>query len=283
MSNQIACKKFPGKPIFRTNGDEAHLFGLEPNFGCCTANFNQGWPKLALSTFAYNDNEIINVIPLPCLLKTDDFSIEVISEYPFKNDVTYKIKAEKPFNFAVRLPSFIKNLTVDNQLITTPLEENLYFNVKKGERIINVRFTATPQILTRPHGLNCVKYGSLIFSLPIDYKAEKLEYERNGVERKLPYCDYEYLPLTDFHYALFDKTLTVEERTVDKIPFSSKKPPLVLKCKAVKIDWGYEDGYDSVCAKTPRDTKPVGEPEEKELYPYGCAKLRITEIPFAKN
>jgi hypothetical protein len=219
---------------------------------------------------------------LPCLLKTDDFSIEVISEYPFKNDVTYKIQTEKPFNFAVRLPSFIKNLTIDGKALT-PYEENLYFNVEKGERIINVRFAAEPQILTRPHGLNCVKYGSLIFSLPIDYKAEKLEYERNGVERKFPYCDYEYLQLTDFNYALFDKTLTVEERTIDEIPFSSKKPPLVLKCKAVKIDWGYEDGYDSVCAKTPRDTKPVSEPEERELYPYGCAKLRITEIPFAKK
>ena len=44
MVNQIACIRFPGRSMFRTNNEEAHLFGLEPNFGCCTANFNQGWP-----------------------------------------------------------------------------------------------------------------------------------------------------------------------------------------------------------------------------------------------
>ncbi|MCI8554688.1 MAG: hypothetical protein HFJ80_07075 [Clostridiales bacterium] len=51
MANQIACMRFPGKPFFRTNSNESNLFGLEPNFGCCTANFNQGWPKFALHAF----------------------------------------------------------------------------------------------------------------------------------------------------------------------------------------------------------------------------------------
>ena len=74
-----------------------------------------------------------------------------------------------------------------------------------------------------------------------------------------------------------------EEREVDQVPFSSQNPPIVIKCEVVKIDWGYEDGYDSVCAKIPNDLTPISNIEEKQLYPYGCAKLRITEIPFAKR
>ena len=49
MVNQIDCTPFPGRSHFRTNNSEVHRFGLEPHFDCCTANFGQGYPKLALS------------------------------------------------------------------------------------------------------------------------------------------------------------------------------------------------------------------------------------------
>lgn len=52
MTNQVCCSVMEeGRVVFGTNSGESHLFGLEPNFGCCTANFNQAWPKFALSTF----------------------------------------------------------------------------------------------------------------------------------------------------------------------------------------------------------------------------------------
>ena len=38
MTNQPQCTRFPNREQpFGTNGPESHLFGLEPNFGCCTA------------------------------------------------------------------------------------------------------------------------------------------------------------------------------------------------------------------------------------------------------
>ncbi|MBO5069982.1 MAG: glycoside hydrolase family 127 protein, partial [Roseburia sp.] len=89
MSNQISCERFPNRPVFRTNGPEAHLFGLEPNYGCCTANFNQAWPKFALSAFMHRGNEVLSAIPVTSVLKTDDISVTLETNYPFENTLSY--------------------------------------------------------------------------------------------------------------------------------------------------------------------------------------------------
>ena len=47
QANQVLCSL--SKRRWETNGPESNLFGLEPNFGCCTANMHQGWPKLVAS------------------------------------------------------------------------------------------------------------------------------------------------------------------------------------------------------------------------------------------
>ena len=48
QANQVVCKVFDD-PIWTNNSGESNTFGLEPNYGCCTANFSQGWPKFANS------------------------------------------------------------------------------------------------------------------------------------------------------------------------------------------------------------------------------------------
>ena len=279
MSNQIACRKFPGKPVFRTNNEEAHLFGLEPNFGCCTSNFNQAWPKLTISSFMHSENTVISAIPVPSSLKTEDISLTLKTEYPFKNKLEYTVNAKKSFAFKVRIPSFAKNLSVDGK--AHPVCDELSFDIVAGEtKSISIEFSAEPKIIDRPHGLKSVSYGSLVFSLPIAYEKKMLEYERNGVKRKYPYCDYEYIPKSEWSYALSSPIFEAEEREVADVPFSSQNPPVVLTAEVKPICWGLEDGYESVCAKVPESRTPMGEAKKIELYPYGCAKLRITELPL---
>lgn len=280
LSNQIACITFPGKPIFRTNGKEAHLFGLEPNFGCCTANFNQGWPKLTLSAFMHQGNTVINALPIPSMLQSDGVSILLETNYPFENSFTYKIEAKKDTIFKIRIPSFAKNLLVDGAAADT---SELSFEIGAGEqRTITLSFETAPKLKQRPHHLHSIEYGSLVFSLPISYEKRMLEYERKEVERKFPYCDYELLPCSEWSYGLASPTLSLKRAPLSEIPFSEKNPPLRIKAALQKIAWGLEDGYEWVCAKSPQSTVPLSEPQELELIPYGCAKLRMTELPLIK-
>lgn len=278
MSNQIACVKFPGKPIFRTNSQESHLFGLEPNYGCCTANFNQAWPKFALSVFMHNGDEVINAVPVPSELQTGDKYISIETEYPFKNTFKYTVKAEKGFTFKIRIPSFAENLTVNGEKANGDI---LSFDIGASEeKEIVIIFDTVPYFEKRPHELNTVKCGSLVFSVPVKFEKNMLEYERDGVERKFPYCDYELIPVSDWNYAYCRDDLEIQKNEVSEIPFSSENPPVTVKATVRKIEWGYEDGYDTVCAKIPESREPISDAKDIQLYPYGCAKLRMTEIPL---
>lgn len=279
LSNQIACVKFPAKPIFGTNGKESHLFGLEPNFGCCTANFNQGWPKFALSAFMHSGDTVMSVIPLPSTLKTDELSIELKTNYPFDNKFEYTVSSKKNIKFKVRVPSFARELLVNGKRVC--YSEELCFDVGESETArIDIEFTTAPILVDRPHNLKSVRCGSLIFSLPIAYEKKILEYEKNGVDRKYPYCDYEYVPKSEWSYAYSSPFLEIERRGISDIPFSSQNPPVIVKAKVKKISWGFEDGYETVCAKVPESRTPLDEEKEIELYPYGSAKLRMTELPL---
>ena len=279
QSNQIACQKLPGRSIFRTNGREAHLFGLEPNYGCCTSNFGQAWPKLALSAFMWRDGAIFSAVPVPAALKTEDASVVLKTNYPFENKLEYTVDAKKDTKLYVRVPSFAKNLAVNGKV--SAAREELVFDLPAGKTTqIEIKFDTVPVLFDRPYSLKSVKCGSLVFSLPIAYEQKMHEYEKDLVERKYPYCDYEYIPRSDWNYALSSPFFTVEPRAVSEVPFSSENPPVVLKARVKKIAWGLEEGYTTVCAKQPQSRMPLSGEEEIEFYPYGCAKLRMTELPL---
>lgn len=286
--NQIACIKFPGKSFFSTNNSEAHLFGLEPHFGCCTANFNQAYPKLALNTFLRDERGIHVAMLLPAALQTTIGGVGVKltceTEYPFRHTATFKVKVDSPVRFAlsIRIPAFAKQVT----LCKKPIKARghiITLNRKwSGEETLTLSFGDTPRLVSRPYGLKVVEYGPLVFSLPIETEYRKHEYVKNGVERKSPYCDYELIPHSEWRYGFAENSFEVIERGGDEIPFSSKNPRLVLKTKLSRVDWDYAEGYATVADKAPRSRRALSAPIDAYLYPYGCAKLRMTEMPMTK-
>lgn len=275
--NQIACKKTMIMAPWSTNGPYAHTFGLEPNYGCCTANFNQGWPKFALAPFMHRDNTIINSVMLPSVLKDNGITLKLETNYPFENKMKYVIDSEKDFNFVIRIPSFAKNLKVNGENAET---KDLEFAIKTGETEIEVEFTTTPFLKERPNDLYALQMGSLLFSVPIKYEKQMREYTKKGVQRKFPYCDYQFIPQTPWNYGYADMNFEFEYKGVGDIPFSQENPPVTIKASMQQIEWGLKFPYRSIARKTPKSRKPISNVQEIELCPYGCARLRMTEMPI---
>lgn len=275
--NQIACQKTMIIAPWSTNGPYANTFGLEPNYGCCTANFNQGWPKFALAAFMHKDGTIINSVMLPAVLKDKGVTIRLETDYPFKNKMHYYIDADRDFDFVIRIPSFAKNLKVNGESAQT---KDLEFSVRSGKTEITIEFETTPYLKSRPNNLYTLQMGSLLFSVPIGYDKIMREYTRKGVERKFPYCDYQFVPKTPWNYGYADGDFEITYNDISDIPFSQANPPMTVKANMQQIDWGLKFPYKSICRKTPKSTEPVSQVQKIELCPYGCARLRMTEMPL---
>lgn len=274
--NQIACQKTMIMAPWSTNGPYAHTFGLEPNYGCCTANFNQGWPKFALSPFMHNGNTIINAIMLPSVLNFDGIIIKLETNYPFENKMHYSINSDKDFEFVIRIPSFAKTLKVNGENLDS---KDLEFAIKRGQTNIEIEFETTPRLKERPNKLYALQMGSLLFSVPIKYEKKKREYTKKGVERKFPYCDYEFIPKTPWDYGYANANFEVKFNEIGDIPFSQENPPITIKANMQQIKWGLKFPYRSIARKTPKSTSPISKVQRMELCPYGSAKLRMTEMP----
>lgn len=287
MANQIECIPFQSRALFRTNGGESHLFGLEPNFGCCTANFNQGWPKFAASVFMKNENELVNAAIAPCTVHTAmhgvPVTVSLTTDYPFRDTLVYRVSVAQPvrFSLGIRLPEWAEKVTVDG---TETEERGLKMLERKwsGETEIKVTLTRTPYLQVRPNGLLALNYGPLTFSMPIEAEWEKKEYEKDGVERKYPYCDYLLHRKGDFGFAFASTRFSVVEEPMTDMPFGEHRPPLKILAELVPIHWGFGDGCDSVCAKIPEDCRPTGPVRRIAFQPYGSTMLRMTELPIAR-
>jgi len=80
-----------------------------------------------------------------------------------------------------------------------------------------------------------LKYGPLIFSLPIKGEWGKKEYIKDRAERKHPYCDYEIQRKSDWNYAFADNNFVLIEEKKQETAFSKQFPMLKLRRKCRKL------------------------------------------------
>ncbi|MBV9622562.1 MAG: glycoside hydrolase family 127 protein [Acidobacteria bacterium] len=283
--NQVECSLHT-RP-WTTNGPESNLYGLEPNFGCCTANFHQGWPKFTASLFMLSgDEDLVATAYSPCevLTKIRGTPVQVVeeTEYPFRQQIRLTVNPTSSLRFGLRLriPAWAEGASITiNGKSTTPASPRSFARIdrtwKRGDTV-EVKFPFEPRLSRWFHDSVAVERGPLVFSYPIGEGWLKLRDQRMT-------ADWQVFPRTQWNYAVAlsaknaAAAVAVEELAVGEKPFA-KPAPVVLTVKARKLNsWRSEDG-----AALPIPQSPVSSDEQEEsiqLIPYAAAKLRITAFP----
>ena len=283
LTNQVQCSYLKEEEnTFNSNSGEAHLFGLEPNYGCCTANMGQGWPKLATAAILKNDNAIAIGAIVPVLAATEinavPVRVEMETDYPFRDSYLVRVVTEAPvtFTLSLRLPAGCRNVSLNGAEVDERQNRIDITREFVGETEYTVEFSFDAVLEEQTEGLFYVRRGPLVFSVPISFREKMHEFTRDGVERKFPYCDYELFPASEWNYALTEGAAYVPEwREIGDVPFSREHFPLVLHTKLTPVNWRMKDGKAEL---KPEGKIPGACPQDKELVPYGCTSLRMTAM-----
>ncbi len=279
QANQVLCDLHPRAWV--NNEPDSNLFGLEPNFGCCTANYHQGWPKFVASLWMRSPDDGLALVALgPSRVEAQagggKVLLEVDTEYPFRESlaVRYLGPEARRFPIWIRIPAWAEGASVDRE----PAQPGTFHRIdrewKPGDEIA-VRLPMSLRVLKRPLGGVSVVRGPLVLSL-------RVSEEWRVVRGQEPLPDYEVLPKSPWNYALRSDgerlEATVEERELRAPFFSPENAPVAARVEAASVPgWDLVDGS---AGPVPIGGFPVGPVETVELVPYGCAKLRVTEMPF---
>ena len=291
--NQVECTIRENR-LWTTNGPESNIFGLEPNYGCCTSNLSQGWPKFAAHLWMKTQDEgLAAVAYAPSIVSTrikdTPVSIEVVTDYPFRQDIRLKISVDKAVRFPLhlRIPAWAFEASISIEGNKSASTAGSFYVLEKewsGTTEVEIKFPMKPRTTRRYKNALVLERGPLLYALKIEEEWRRVNVDKPN--RELPHADWEVYPTSPWNYALdlneesLD-ALKFEEHPLGDVPFSPEGAPISVKVKGMRIDgWKLENGSAGELPQSP--VSATGDLVELTLIPYGCTNLRIAEFPTIK-
>jgi len=314
QANQVLVSNAPRN--WSSNGDESNVFGMEPNFGCCTANMHQGWPKYTRSLWmATHDAGLVIISYAPSVVeakvgKGQTVIITNETDYPFGENISLKIQSENPGKFPLylRVPGWCDNPQIIVNGTDTVKGSNDYLKIErewsKGDNI-DIKFPMEIKLEERYNNSVAVKLGPLYFSTRIskvyseenlgehshdhpvarDWKIEAKSTWNFGliINRENPASSFKIsrFPVGPFPFA--DSGDPVLDNEANKYKTNNIGAPVVLEAFARPIpEWKIVDNSAGELPGSPVEVDmdynlPI------QLVPYASAKLRISEFPIIKS
>ena len=280
--NQVLCNEAPRPWI--NNGPRANLFGLEPEFGCCTANFHQAWPRFAgslwmrtrdggLACGAIAPSEVTATVAGGHRVAVHEQTL-----YPFGDEVTFTMTEGEDVRFPLdlRIPGWCRAATVDGRPAAAGSRVRIERSWSVGDRVV-LKLPRRLRGERRHRGALSLYAGPLLMALPIPDRWELLPGESE------PFGDRAVHPRGPWSYALelSDgdlESIEIPAAEVDEVPFDEELPPLRLPLRGRRVaDWELVNHEAGPTPMSPLRTE--GPSVELNLVPFGATILRIAEFP----
>jgi hypothetical protein len=279
------------KRKWSNNFDDANIYGLEPNFGCCTANMHQAWPKFVKSLAMASPGGGLAILAYgPCTVRAPvgrgtRLELREETDYPFDGKVRLAMKLAKAerFPLLLHIPAWAEGASVSvNGKPEASSRGGTFCAIERDWADGDLVALELPQRVRLEgghEGLISVYRGPLLFGL-------KIGEERIKIRGEAPHCDYEIRPTSAWNYGLtFEQdnlldAFRVETAAVPENPWNGAAAAVRLTATARLLpNWKLVDHSAGPVTGAPMETdRPV---EKVELVPYGATRLRISAFPIA--
>ncbi|KAG8790469.1 hypothetical protein FRC12_011792 [Ceratobasidium sp. 428] len=292
QQNQVSARDMSPNP-FPADGSYSNVFGLEPNYPCCTVNHPQGFPKFIANAFvaSVDGKSLTQAYFGPMTVKTTlpglgaTVSVVVDTNYPFSDNIKTTVTTNKAFTFYIRVPTWVnskasikvggaapKAFTPDS---TTRLQK---VSIPAGTTVVSLVLSADIITEERPHGSIAIHRGPFNYALDLPRTSKLLKTMYPAEPRA---SDYQLDTTSSWNYAINASTLAFHPapaNAVLKSPiFDSGAPPLSISVTGCLVNWTLAG--TTFASPPPEKPACTGSRTKLTLIPFGATKLRISEFP----